>query len=160
MRIRRFGRLLGAAALLAVVALPGTVSAQGGLPGGGGGGGGGGIAVPGIVLGGGGGGGGGGGLLLNLAFAPNPAFPLASASLGVSTARADLTLNTTGLPQGSLVCLKENATTLVACAVIDPFTGVAAFPHLALTSISLVPGSTFSIVQGLAGATIASATLP
>ena len=158
MRIRRFGRLLGAAALLAVVALPGTVSAQGGpLPGGGGGGG---IAVPGIVLGGGGGGGGGGGLLLNLAFAPNPAFPLASASLGVSTARADLTLNTTGLPQGSLVCLKENATTLVACAVIDPFTGVAAFPHLALTSISLVPGSTFSIVQGLAGATIASATLP
>src|SRR2546427_8686664 len=150
MRIRRFGRLLGAAALLAVVALPGTVSAQGGplggggggggiavpgiVLGGGGGGGGGGVAVPGIVLGG-GGGGGGGGLLLNLAFAPNPAFPLASASLGVSTARADLTLNTTGLPQGSLVCLKENATTLVACAVIDPFTGVAAFPHLALPPI-------------------------
>ena len=83
-----------------------------------------------------------------------------SLMVSYARARADLTLNTTGLPQGSLVCLKENATTLVACAVIDPFTGVAAFPHLALTSISLLPGSTFSIVQGLAGATIASATLP
>ncbi len=157
MRIRRFGRLLGAAALLAVVALPGTVSAQGGPPPGGGGGGV--IAVPGIVLGGGGGGaGGGGGLLLSVAFAPSLTFPLNSATLGVSTTRVDLTLNTTGLPLGSLVCLKEN-TTLVTCAVIDPLTGVAAFPHLPLTSIRLVPGSTFTIVQGLAGATIASATL-
>ena len=161
MRITRFARFIGAAALLAVVALPGTAAAQGGLPGGGGGllGGGGG-GGGGIVLGGGGGGGGGGGAALTLTFtlAPTVDFPSATATISVGSGRVDASLDGTGLPLGNVVCVAANAAP-IACAQVTTVTGGVTFPHMPISAFPLVPGTTYSITRGTA-IPIASVTLP
>jgi hypothetical protein len=159
MRFGRFGRLIGAAALLAALALPGTAAAQGGVPGGGGlpGAGGGGGGLPG---GGGGGGGGGAALTLALPLAATPDFPAAIASISVSTSRVDASLDGTGLPLGSVVCILENVAP-VACAQVSTPTGGVAFPHMPLSAFSLAPDTTYAMTRGTSNlVTIASVTLP
>jgi hypothetical protein len=148
MRITRFARFIGAAALLAVVALPGTAAAQGGLPGGGGG----------LLGGGGGGGGGGAALTLTFTLAPTVDFPSATATISVSSSRVDASLDGTGLPLGNVVCVAANAAP-IACAQVTTVTGGVTFPHMPISAFPLVPGTTYSITRGTA-IPIASVTLP
>ena len=161
MRTQSFRRFIGAAVLLAALALPGTAAAQGGPPAlaggrvGGGGGlpGGGGVPA---------GGGGGAALALTFTLAPTAAFPGATGTISVSQAqgRVDAVVGGTGLPQGSVTCLLENAAP-IACAQVSA-AGVVTFPHMSLAAFSLAPGTVYSVTRGtssLATNTIASVTL-
>ena len=160
MRTRSFRRFIGAAVLLAALALPGTAAAQGGPP----------AFVGGLVGGGGGGlpggGGGGGGAAVALTFtlAPTAVFPGATGTISVNAlqGRVDATLDGTGLPLGTVVCLLENAAP-IACSQVTSVTGGLAFPHMPLASFSLAPGTVYSMTRGSAGLptnTIVSVTLP
>ena len=174
MRTRSFRRFIGAAVLLAALALPGTAAAQGGPPafvgglvGGGGGGlpgGGGGVPGGGGLPGGGGGGGGGAAVALTFTLAPTAVFPGATGTISVNAlqGRVDATLDGTGLPLGTVVCLLENAAP-IACSQVTSVTGGLAFPHMPLASFSLAPGTVYSMTRGSAGLptnTIVSVTLP
>jgi hypothetical protein len=112
------------------------------------------------LLGGGGGGGGGAALTLTLPLAATPDFPAAIASISVSASRVDASLDGTGLPLGSVVCILENVAP-VACAQVSTPTGGVAFPHMPLSAFSLAPGTTYAMTRGTSNlGTIASVTLP
>jgi hypothetical protein len=165
MRTRSFRRFIGAAALLAALALPGTAAAQGGPPAfvgglvGGGGGLPGGGGIPG-----GGGGGGGAALALTFTLAPTADFPGATGTISVNAgqARVDASVDGTGLPLGTVVCLLENAAP-IACSQVITVTGGLTFPHMSLAAFSLAPGTVYSVTRGttsLPTNTIVSVTLP
>jgi hypothetical protein len=178
MRTRSFRRFIGAAALLAALALPGTAAAQGGppafvgglvgggggLPGGGGAPGGGGIPGGGGGIPGGGGVGGGAALALTFTLAPTADFPGATGTISVNPgqARVDASVDGTGLPLGTVVCLLENAAP-IACSQVITVTGGLTFPHMSLAAFSLAPGTVYSVTRGttsLPTNTIVSVTLP
>jgi len=146
MRVQRLARIVGGAALLAALALPGTAAAQGRLP-----------AVGGGIA----GGGGAAALSVSFAFAPTAQFPSATGAITVSPSRVDVSLAGTNLLPGAVVCLLKNAAP-IACTQPTP-TGGITFPHLPLAAFSSAPGTTFSVTRGTASTsttTIASVTLP
>ena len=155
MRTGRFGRFIGAAVLLAALALPGTAAAQGGVPGGGGGG------LPGGGGGGGiGGGGGGAALTLTFSLVPTAAFAGATGTMTVSPGRVDVSLDGTGLPLGTVSCIMADVAP-IACTQVSTPTGGIVFPHMSPSAFSLAPGTVYSVTRGTSSlTTIASVTLP